>query len=131
MYIREEITLNDLEKQKSEHGQPSVKALRARAEEGILVYTGMSGASKLYDKQLSIIRCRGAHLARQRLSSPRRVPWNTMAQVISQLDRGMLRPWGAPDIVALNDWLIAELPSNSDDSVAEKFCGLLCSVIRS
>lgn len=126
MYIQEPVTLQELAKLKAEHLQPSEKALRKRADEKLLVYLDMRGASKLYDKQLSLVRCKAATLARSKLSREKRMPWGTVARTFRRLDIGDVRPAELVGCTSLNDWIKGRLNSNSNTSaVAEKLAEVL------
>lgn len=80
MYQREEITIPEVFQQKLTE-ERSVKALRARAKEGILVFVREDGRSQLFDRQLSVIRVVAA-----RKCKGIGITWGTLSRVFKHLD---------------------------------------------
>ena len=58
-YIEKPVSIQELYDSKKT-GEPSIRALRSRAQEGILVYVRSQGNEHLYDETLSVIRARAA-----------------------------------------------------------------------
>lgn len=85
MYQRENITLKQLFEQRLTK-EKSLRALRARAEEEILVPIGelaSDGITRYYDKQLSVIRVITARDCKNKYP---KIAWRVIAQTYEKLD---------------------------------------------
>lgn len=61
--------------------EPSVKALRTRAQEGILVYLESNGPMQYYDRELSVIRVNAARACKRP-----GIQWKGIGRAIRDLD---------------------------------------------
>jgi len=82
LYQKEEITIPELFQQRLTK-ERSVKALRARAKEGILVFIREDGRTQLFDRQLSVIRVLAA-----RKCKGIGITWGKLSRVFKDLDDG-------------------------------------------
>lgn len=62
--------------------EPSVNALRERAQEGVLVYLENNGPTQYYDEELSVIRVNAARICKKP-----RVFWKDIRRIFKELDR--------------------------------------------
>lgn len=84
MYQGTLVSLNSLIDQKITR-EKSIKALRSRAQEGVLVFKGLDddGRTRLYDKNLSVVRVLAARACKN--ENPR-VTWGVLQNIFSDLD---------------------------------------------
>lgn len=84
MYKQEEITIKELFEKKLAK-ENSIKALRARADEKNLVFIGLKkdGRTRLYDKQLSIVRVNAARNCKNHKPA---ITWGTFKRTFEMLD---------------------------------------------
>jgi single-stranded DNA-specific DHH superfamily exonuclease len=110
LYKLEKISIRELFEQKLTD-EKSIKALRSRVKENILVYVDMDddGRTRLYDKHLSSIRAKSAR--RLKKSNPQ-VNWSVFKRVFERLDKK--NP-------GLNENTIASLNNGSTKEDAIKF----------
>lgn len=100
MYQEIFISLNRLMDQKITR-EKSIKALRSRAHEGVLVFKGLDedGRTRLYDKNLSLVRVLAARACKN--ENPR-VTWLMLKNVFAHLDSNTY-PLNQKIIRMLND----------------------------
>jgi len=121
MYKKKDITLKELFKQ-GHTGENSLKALRSRANEGILIYTGIAndGRTRLYDKQLSIVRSKAARQCKNNHPQPY---WSHFKRAFMKLDE--LNP-------SLNNLIINLLnKQRSENQAIIKILEYVCNQLRS
>ena len=84
MYKQEEITIKELFEKKLTK-ENSIKALRARADEKNLVFIGLKedGRTRLYNKQLSIVRVTAARNCKNHEPA---ITWGTFKRTFEMLD---------------------------------------------
>ncbi len=85
MYQQKNITIRELLDNKFVD-EKSERALRARADEGILVLIdlGEDGRTRLYDKQLSIVRANAIRMSKKKHP---KITWGTFQRILQRLDK--------------------------------------------
>jgi len=84
LYKQEEITIKELFEKKLTK-ENSIKALRTRADEKILAFIGLKedGRTRLYDKQLSVVRVNAARNCKNHEPA---ITWGTFKRTHEVLD---------------------------------------------